>query len=276
MFERSKVLYDRRVKSIVERAPEARIIYQNWKKDKEVWLFLSAHDDDIVCGAGLTLLAGLEAGVEVHAVISANGNMGYCRPEMRTTIADVRKKEAKKSFEILGVPQKNVHFLDFDDCNFYLNAGRRFANSKTTSPVIEGATGLQNSYTWILRKIRPTRIFLPTPTDLHPDHQMATKEMLISIFHAQGGIWPELGKSIDEIPQLYEYSTYSDFAQLPTLRVRTTEDLFEKKLDAIRAYKSQEQIELLINGVKASGPQEYLREVVLDIMTPHKHDKLFD
>ncbi len=276
MFERGKAIYDRRVKTVVERTPEARIIFPDWKNDKENWLFLSAHDDDIVCGAGLTLLAGMDAGAQVHAVITANGNMGYCRPEMKNTIAAIRKKEAKKSFDILGVPSENVYFLDYDDCNLSQNAGRRFATSKTTTPVIEGATGLQNSYTWVLRKIRPNRIFLPTPTDIHPDHQMATKEMMISIFHAVGNIWPELGKPMDAIPMLYEYSTYSDFATTPTLRVRTCEELFEKKLDAIRAYKSQEQIELLIQGVKESGAQEFLREAPLDILTPHKHDKLFD
>lgn len=276
MTEQSKVIYDRRVQSIVERAPEARIIFPGWKKGKECWLFLSAHDDDVVCGAGLTLLAALKEGVEVHAVVTANGNMGYCKPELRTTIADVRQKEAKKSFDLLGVAKNNVHFLDFDDCNFYAHAGRRFADKNTKSPVIEGATGLQNSFTWILRKIRPTRIFLPTPTDIHPDHQLTTKEMLISIFHAQGNIWPELGKPISEIPALYEYSTYSDFAGQPTMRVRTDEAMFAKKLEAIRAYASQEQIELLINGLKESGAQEYLREVQLDIMTPHKHDRLFN
>jgi len=60
------------------------------------------------------------------------------------------------------------------------------------------------------------------------------------------------------------------------MRIRTNQELFEKKLDAIRAYKSQEQIELLVNGLIESGAQEYLREVNFDIMTPHKHDKLFN
>ena len=276
MSEENVVIYVRRVQTIVERAPVARIIFPGWQKDKECWMFLAAHDDDIVCGAGLTLLAGLKEGVEVHAVITANGCMGYCSEDKSRTIAAVRKEEAKESFKILGVKEENIHFLDFDDCSFYLNAGRRFADENTTSPVIAGATGLQNSYTWVLRKICPTRIFLPTPTDIHPDHQLTTKEMMISIFHAQGGIWPELGPAMEEIPMLYEYSTYSDFATLPTMRIRTNQELFEKKLDAIRAYKSQEQIELLVNGLIESGAQEYLREVNFDIMTPHKHDKLFN
>ncbi|MDO4576297.1 MAG: PIG-L deacetylase family protein [Planctomycetia bacterium] len=275
MSQKNKVLYDRRVGNLVERAGDARVIFPHWKGEKECWMFLSAHDDDIVIGAGLTLLAGLQEGIKTHAVISANGNMGYCRPEQRETIADVRKKETVESFELLGLSKENVHFLDFDDCSFYRNAGRRFAGQGETGPVIEGATGLQNSYTWILRKVRPTRVFLPNMADIHPDHQLTAKEMLISIFHAQGGIWPELGPSLEEIPQLYEYSAYSDFITPPTMRIRTCDELLEKKLAGISAFKSQEQIEMVIDVQRKSGPQEYLREVKFDIMEPHKHDILF-
>lgn len=276
MTEQKKVIYDRRVQTIVERAPEARIIFPGWQKEKERWLFLSAHDDDAICGASLTMLAGLGEGVEVHAVITANGCMGYCTANTKKTIADIRKKEAEKAYSLLGLDVKNVHFLGFDDCDLYAVAGRRFADKNTKTPVIEGATGLQNSFTYILRQIRPTRLFMPTMTDIHPDHQLTSREMLISIFHAQGKIWPELGEPMEEIPQIYEYSTYSDFATLPTLRIRTPEEMFEKKLAAVATFASQEQIELLVNGLKESGAQEYLREMNLDIMAPHKHDKLFN
>lgn len=276
MNKQGKVIYERRVQSIVERASEARVVFPDWKSDGERWLFLAAHDDDIVTGAGLTLLAALEDGIETHAVITANGSLGYCNLESKHTIADIRKKEAEKSFEILGLPFENVHFLGFEDCNLYTAAGRRFADENTKTPVIEGATGLQNSYTYMLRKIRPTRIFMPTLTDLHPDHQLTSKEMLISVFHAQGNIWPELGEQLEEVPAIYEYSTYSDFSTFPTIRIRTCDELFEKKLEAIMAYESQEQIVLLVNGIKASGTQEYLREMPLDILPPHKYDKLFD
>lgn len=278
MFTNSNVLYDRRVNNLVERAGEARIIFPHWQGKDECWLFLAAHDDDIVTGAGLTLLAGLEEKADVHAVITANGNMGYCRPEYRESIASIRKEEAMESFRILGLGQEKVHFLDFDDCSFYLQAGRRLVTDSLASSantVIAGATGLQNSYTWILRKVRPTRVFLPTPTDIHPDHQMTTREMMISIFHAQGDIWPELGPKLEQLPLLYEYSTYSDFITQPTIRIRATDALWKKKLAGIMAYKSQEQIDMLIELQKKSGAQEYLREVRFDILEPHKYDRLF-
>jgi len=270
------VIYERRVQTIVERAPRASVIFPGWRAGKECWLFMGAHDDDVTCGASLTLQAGLHEGVDVHLGISANGCFGYCRPEHSHTIAEIREKEARDSYGFLGMKQENLNFLGFDDCSFYLNAGRRFADENTKSPVIAGATGLQNSYVWLLRKVRPTRLFLPTPTDLHPDHQLTTKEMLISIFHAQGNIWPELGEPIAEIPRLYEYSCYSDFITPPTMRICTSDELFEKKVKAVEMYKSQEQIEILVKSMREGGAQEYLRELVFDLMTPHKYDKVFD
>ena len=75
----------------------------DWKGAEERWMFVSPHDDDIVCGAGLTLQAGLAEGASVHALVVTDGRMGYCRPEHQHTIANIRMAEAKRSFEILGL-----------------------------------------------------------------------------------------------------------------------------------------------------------------------------
>ncbi len=269
------IKYDRRMNGQVLHADRAKDIFPDWQGERECWMFLAPHDDDIVCGAGLTFLAALAEGIQTHAVITTSGSMGYCREEHRCTITEVREKEAAASFAAMGLPRENLHRLEFEDCSLYQNAGRRFKNGQAPT-IIGGASGVQNSYVWILRKIRPTRLFLPSPTDLHPDHKMATSEMMISIFHAQGGIWPELGPAMEWIPKLYEYATYSDFITPPTIRVRTPEALLEKKLAGIAEYKSQEQIELLIEVQRVAGAQEYIREADFDIIQPGKYDSLFD
>lgn len=269
------IKYDRRVGGTVIHADSAADVFPDWQAERECWMFLAPHDDDIVCGAGLTFLASLAEGIKTHAVLTTSGSMGYCHIAQRGVIAEIRKKEAAASFAAMGLPAENLHRLEYDDCSLYQNAGRRFHDGQLPT-IIAGATGLQNSFTWILRKIRPTRVFLPTQTDLHPDHKMVSSEMMISIFHAQGGIWPELGASIERIPKLYEYATYSDFITPPTIRVRTSEALLEKKLAGIAEYKSQEQIELLIEVQKKAGSQEYIREADFDILQPGKYDSLFD
>lgn len=246
----------------------------DWKGDRECWMFISPHDDDVVTAAGLTFLAGMAEGAQIHAVITTDGRMGYCRFPQRRTISKIRKEESQKSFEILGLPAENLHFLGFPDCNLNHYRGRHFTTIGDPTE-IEGASGMQNAFPYILRKVRPNRVFLPTSTDLHPDHQIVAQEVLISLFHAQGKIWPELGDPIESVPAVYEYATYCDFPTPPQLRIETPVDMLEKKLAGISAYASQEQIELLIQVQRDIGPIEYIREVHFNVYSPRQYHPLF-
>ncbi len=251
-------------------------VFTEWNRERESWLFVAPHDDDVVCGAGLTFLSALAEVIETHAAIITRGNMGYCHLDQRERVADIRRAEAEASFSAMGLPLERLRFLNFADGNLANQSGRRFIRKGDDPMAIAGAEGLQNSFTWLLRAVRPTRVFIPADTDLHSDHREVNSELIISVFHAQGTIWPELGVPISEIPCLYEYATYSDFAEPPNMRIRVSDDLLEKKLDGIAAYKSQEQIELLIDVQRQAGGQEYLRELEFDIMQPGKYDHLFD
>ena len=249
-------------------------IFPDWKGDRECWMFVSAHDDDIICGGGLTFLSGLEEGIETHAVITTDGRMGYCRPQQKRTISQIRQEECRESFQALGLPGKRLHLLHFPDCNLNSYRGRHFTTIGDPTEMA-GASGLQNAYSHVLRKIRPTRVFLPTISDLHPDHRITNIEMQISLFHAQGKIWPELGKPIEEVPLVYEYATYCDFPEEPTIRIEATEEMLQKKLDGIATYKSQEQIDVLIEVQRQAGTVEYIREIQFEFLTPRKYEHLF-
>lgn len=249
-------------------------VFENWKGDAECWMFVSPHDDDIVIGAGIAFLVGLAEGVQVHAVITTDGRMGYCRFTQRRNITQIRRAEAQKSFQILGLLPDRLHFLGFPDCNLNPYRGRHFATIGDPTEV-EGASGLQNAFPHILRQIRPTRVFLPTINDLHPDHRIVNEELLISLFHAQGGIWPELGTPIESIPAVYEYATYCDFPEPPHLRIAGPPEMLDKKLEAIRAYASQEQIDVLVNEQRKAGPIEYLREIRFKFYSPKEYEGLF-
>lgn len=250
-------------------------VWADWKGEKETWLFLAPHDDDIILGAGLTFLAALTDGINVHAAITTNGESGYCRKEHRTKIAKVRQREATASFKAMGLSKDHLHFLNFHDAGVDHCTGH-FLTRKKSATSIEGATGLQNSYTWLLREVRPTRIFLPSITDIHPDHRTVHNEMVISVFHASGAIWPELGKPLEDFPILYEYATYNDFITPPNMRTTVPEELLEKKLAGIAAYKSQEQIGALIDIQRKAGCKEFVREIQFNLMTPGKYNYLFD
>ena len=185
----STVLFDRRSDNGLLTSSNPGDVFPNWKGDEERWLFLSPHDDDIICGCGLTFIASLFCGIKTYAGVVTNGKMGYCTPEERETIADVRREECTNSFRSLGLPKENLFFLNHDDGSLNLQAGRRHATGAPgEGPAIAGGAGVTNSLVWLMRKTRPTRLFVPTITDLHPDHKFTNSEAMMSIFHAQGSI----------------------------------------------------------------------------------------
>jgi LmbE family N-acetylglucosaminyl deacetylase len=266
--------YSRRTGDKVTTSTKIGEIFGDWVDGRERWMFVSAHDDDIIVGAGLTFLAALAEGVEVHALITTDGRMGYCRFPQRRTIAQIRAKEAEESFRILGLLPDRLHRLQFPDCNLNPYRGRHFTTIGDPTE-LEGASGLQNAFPHVLRLVRPTRVFLPTVADLHPDHRIVHEEMLISLFHAQGAIWPELGLPIETVPKAYEYATYCDFPELPQIRIEVPPALLDRKLDGIRAYASQEQIGLLVDEQRKAGPIEYIREMHFQFYSPQKYHALF-
>jgi len=200
--------------------------------------------------------------------------MGYCLPEQRLDIAKIRREEADRSFEHLGLPLENLIRFNYDDGRLIQESGRRFAEPGESNELF-GAVGLQNSLTWMLRNVRPTRLFLPNHRDLHPDHRAVHMDLVISIFHAWGTIWPELGEPNSEIPKLYEYATYSDFASSPTMRIRVPDELVHRRLESITMYQSQRQIGLIVEGLRKVGGMEYLLEMEFDLIQHEKYAALF-
>ncbi len=243
---------------------------------KEVWLFAVPHDDDVAIGGGLWLKAAIDAGVQVHLLAATDGRMGYCAPEEKADIVKVRAKEMVDSSRILGVTDPaRIHFLGFPDCSLSLYLGRRAI--KPGEHDFEGGTGytgLQGAFVKKLREIKPTRLIMPSPMDYHPDHQIVYNEMMICIFHAGGGVWPELGPSC-AVPEVYEMAIYCDFPSPPTLQLKCDEKTFQAKLDCIAAFKSQKQIGALVEKVRGAGPCEYLREVGFSFYDANNYHGLF-
>lgn len=269
------IFFDRRLGQEKITSANPTDVWSDWQENNETWLFISPHDDDVVIGAGLTFLAGIHLGVNVHAAVMSNGHMGYCVPEQHDTVKQIRKEETRESFRMLGMPDSNLYQFDYDDADLIQQSGRRFTTDSSDSRAIAGAVGLQNTMTWLLRKVRPTRVFIPNHLDLHPDHRVVNEEFVISIFHAQGQIWPELGTPIPVIPKLYEYPTYSDFVSPPTMRVRVSNDLVEKRLAGIALFKSQLQISMIVEELRKAGGNEYLLEMAFEIFSPKKYESTF-
>lgn len=241
----------------------------------ETWLFVTPHDDDLCLGAGLLMQAAAAEGVDVQVVIVSDGRMGYCSLEQRDSIVDIRRKEAYASFEMLGVPRASVQYVAIPDAILWSYKGRRKHRHDDEAQPIEGYVGLQNAFTYHLRRTRPARVFVPTSADLHPDHQVVHSELMISLFHAGGNIWPELGEQLADVPQVYELAVYCDFPEPPAFEIKADEKLFERKLQSIAAYQSQTQISRLVEQIRKAGPVEYVRELNFRFYTPDNYKHLF-
>lgn len=255
--------------------PTLASVSRHWQKGKERFLFVSPHDDDAVIGAGLLMqLLELE-NIPIHILVVTDGSMGYCSLEEKDKIAEIRHEEALKCYESLGIAKENVILLDFPDCQLNSYRGRRTATTNDKG-VIEGYTGLEGAFTHYIRKINPTQCFLPTSSDLHPDHRIVHEELLISLFHASGIVWPELGEAIEKTPYVHEMAVYCDFPTTPQLRVHTPVSMLEKKLDAIEAFRSQKQINAIIEIIEKAGPYEYFRALDFNLYHPRAYYDRFE
>jgi len=255
--------------------PTLASVSRHWKQEKERFLFISPHDDDVVLGGGLMILSALREKVPVHVAVVTDGSMGYCSRKQRATISEIRKEETFAAFKVFGVPKKNILWLGFPDNQLWRFQGRRPATED--DPVQSGGyTGLQQVFTGILRRVRPNQVFLPTSADLHPDHVLVHQELLISCFHAAGEIWPELGKPLPMVPYIHELAVYCNFPSAPRLRIHAPDWAMRKKLQAIAEFKSQRQIARLLAVVERGGPWEYQRPVEFSLYNPSIYRDMFD
>ncbi len=241
--------------------------------NSETWLFVGAHDDDVCIGAGLWLQAAIQAGVNVEVLIVTDGRMGYCTAEQEAHIIEIRHRETLASFDILGVSPAQITFLGYPDNDLFIRQGRRKATAG--EPAIEGYTGLQNAFTYHLRRIRPQRVFVPADSDTHPDHKITYTELMISIWHASGIIWPELGQALEQDPMIYQAAIYDDFRLPPNLELKADQSALDARLQSVLAYQSQAQIEGVIEEIQALGPYEYLREFPFPRYSPGQYKSRF-
>lgn len=68
-----------------------------------------------------------EMACEVYILVVTNGNKGcfnsdICGNSSNAEIAAIRKQEQYNSGKILGIPPKNMYFLDYEDCVLKLAA----------------------------------------------------------------------------------------------------------------------------------------------------------
>lgn len=244
----------------------------NTDLSKETWLVMCPHDDDGNIGAGLAIATATQEGATVHICVVTNGVQGYCDLAQKNEIVKIRQAETVAAYAALGIPEEQIHCLGYADGTTYQNIGVRAA--QPGEPSVQGKTGLEASFTEIIRRLAPQRILTPASTDLHPDHKAVYKDLLISIFHASGDIWPELGEPI-ALPEVYEFPIYTALEAAPDFMLTADAEIFQKKLASIACFASQKQISQLVDKLRAAGPVEFLSNIKFSLYDPAVYQDLF-
>jgi LmbE family N-acetylglucosaminyl deacetylase len=120
------------------------------------------HPDDETLGCGGTIIQRLRQGYQVVIVIVTDGSHAYLKMDIQSPtkdeLAKIRKKEAIKAIKILGVPQDNLLFWNFED-----------------QSTLENSKEIQEKCEKILSEIQPAEIFFPNKNDTNIDHKELNK-----------------------------------------------------------------------------------------------------
>ncbi|MBN1349004.1 bacillithiol biosynthesis deacetylase BshB1 [candidate division KSB1 bacterium] len=172
-------------------------------------LAFGAHPDDVELACGGTLAKLLNLGYATGMVSLTRGELGT-----RGT-PEIRKSEFEAAAKILDLPVAKI--LDIPDGNVASTTVNR-------RKVIDE-----------IRKYRPSLIFLPYFKDRHPDHINASNLVREACYQA-GLIQIESEYPAFRPTQLLFCTSYESFA--PSFVVDISET-FERKMNAVYAYKSQ-------------------------------------
>jgi LmbE family N-acetylglucosaminyl deacetylase len=191
-------------------------------------LMIVAHPDDIDFGSGGSVATWTSAGHRVEYCLVTDGDAGgfdegISRPDMAT----LRRDEQGAAAEILGV--SDLHFLGWPDGRIYVTHE------------------LRRDLTRVIRKVRPDRVVTQSPTrnlrsmyGSHPDHTAVGEAAMCAVYpdarnqFAHPELLAEEGLDAHTVSEVW----ISHMGEGADHYVDTT-DVFERKVEALRAHKSQ-------------------------------------
>jgi len=126
-------------------------------KSKKIVLVLAPHTDDGELGCGATIAKYCSEGYEVYYVAFSIATRSLPQGMHPQTLAI----EVTNATKVLGLKKENLILFDFDV--------RRFKEFR--QEILEEMIKLKS-------KINPDIVFVPSPTDIHQDHQVISEEGL--------------------------------------------------------------------------------------------------
>jgi N-acetylglucosamine malate deacetylase 1 len=175
------------------------------------FLVIAPHPDDAELGMGGTIARLIEQGNRVHVLDMTSGEptpMGS--PE-------VRVKEAAAAAKILGFERSNLGLPN-----------RQVVHDIPSRHKLAAA----------IRVHRPQALFLPYPTDAHPDHVAVTKIGEDARFDAKLTKTDIPGEPWHPKRIIYYFCTHLKMSFQPTFCIDISAQI-DKKMASVRAYESQ-------------------------------------
>ncbi len=190
-------------------------------------LVIAAHPDDIDFGAGGTVAAWTQAGIEVSYCLCTDGDAGGFDPEVpRNEIGGIRQAEQRDAAKELGV--EDLTFLGYPD-------GRLMVSVE-----------LRRDLSRVIRQKRPQRLMIQSPERnwerlfaSHPDHLAAGEAAIQAVYPDARNPFAHLdladeGHEAWTVQEVWVMTT-GDKAD----RFVDVTDTFERKIAALRAHVSQ-------------------------------------
>lgn len=187
-------------------------------KNMKVIVF-APHQDDEVLACGGTIIKRIRDGHQVFIVFMTDGRFGCGNEEYAKAeeVKSIRNHEAVQAAEAMGVPSKNVFFLNFNDGSLNKNG-----------------PDVKKKLLEVLFLIQPDSILLPNYHDSHPDHSF-TNDAVLSVLRGA-----KLTAVINEYfvwDRDYKYRPKMVLAKYNA--VEHVLDVLEEKMNALFEYKSQ-------------------------------------
>lgn len=184
-----------------------------------------AHSDDEAFGPAGTLAMLTDKGKEIH-IICVTDNDDKTIVDKPKNLAEIRKKELKKSAKVLGV--KKVHFLGYKDGELSNNAYHRIAEDIKE----------------ILDKVNPDTLltFEHRGISGHIDHivcSMVTSYLFEKLAYVKNILYHAILKEYTD--NMVDYFIYfpDGYEREDIDLVVDTKDYWDKKVEAIKAHESQ-------------------------------------
>lgn len=179
-------------------------------KDKKI-LFLAPHTDDCELGCGASIARFVEEGARIFVAI-----FSCCEESVPVGFEkNILKKESINAIQKLGVNLENMCFFEYKVRYF-----KQFRQE-----ILENMINLR-------KQINPDVVFLPNTYDVHQDHQVISEE----------GI-----RAFKNISILGYEMPWNNIVFRATMCVKLKKRHIDKKIDALSAYNSQQNIRKYMN-----------------------------